>query len=61
MVPLQWSPWVSFDTASFSALPACPGVYRVRVIGHESLHTSAKRVETSVLGCVTFDATRCLS
>jgi hypothetical protein len=37
MVPLQWSPWVSFDTASFSALPAGPGVYRVRVIGHAAL------------------------
>ena len=37
MVPLQWSPWVSFDTASFSALPADPGVYRVRVVGHQAL------------------------
>jgi hypothetical protein len=41
MVPLQWSPWVSFDAASFSALPACPGVYRVRVVGHQTLPTDA--------------------
>ena len=37
MVPLQWSPWVSFDAASFSALPAGPGVYGVRAIGHHAL------------------------
>jgi hypothetical protein len=37
MVPLQWSPWVSFDTVSFSALPSGPGVYPVRVIGHQAL------------------------
>jgi hypothetical protein len=37
MVPLQWSRWLSFDTASFSALPAGHGVYRVRLIGHQAL------------------------
>lgn len=37
MVPLQWSPWVSFDAASFSAIQAGPGVYRVRVVGHHAL------------------------
>lgn len=37
MVPLQWSPWISFNTASFSALPAGSGVYRVRVVGHQAL------------------------
>ena len=37
MVSLQWSPWVSFEAASFSALPSDPGVYRVRAVGHQAL------------------------
>ncbi len=37
MVSLNWSPWVSFDAPSFSVIPVGPGVYRVRVVGHEAL------------------------
>lgn len=36
-VELNWSPWVEFKSPSLSGIPRGPGLYRVRIVGQETL------------------------